>query len=105
MCQVRKIPFEEKTISFLLKFGRRTYIFEEIQKRILILNGNVFCSGRLCLWQKCVYFHTWTQNEENCYECRECKACCQVLNISFKDRKLKLIKIGGDCTYCFVKKI
>ena len=32
MCQVRIFPFEEQTKSFFLKFGLRTYLFEETKK-------------------------------------------------------------------------
>ena len=37
------------------------------------------------------------------YDCKKCKACCQVLNIPFKDQQLTIMLIGGDGTHCFAR--
>ena len=44
------------------------------------------------------------KNEVNCYECLQCKACCQVLNIPLKDQTPIIMLLGGDGTHTFVKK-
>ena len=35
---------------------------------------------------------------------RKCKACCHVLNISFKDQKPTIMLFGGDGSHCFARK-
>ena len=37
-------------------------------------------------------------------ECKKCKACCNVLNIPFKDQKPTIMFFGGDSTHCFAGK-
>ena len=32
---------------------------------------------------------------------KKCKACCNVLNIPFKDQKPTIMLFGGDGTQCF----
>ena len=61
MCQVRKIPFEDQTKSFLLKFGQGTYIFEDTRKSIQDVNRDVFCPGKYCLKKVC--FHPYIERE------------------------------------------
>ena len=34
----------------------------------------------------------------------KCKACCNVLNILFKDQKPTIMLFGGDGKHCFAKK-
>ena len=67
-CQVRNFHFEEQTNSIFFKCDKGIYIFEETQKSIQDINGDVYCPGRNCLQQKRVYVHTWTENDESCYE-------------------------------------
>ena len=38
------------------------------------------------------------------YNCKKCKACCNILNIPFKDQKPTIMLFGGDGTHCFAKK-
>ena len=38
------------------------------------------------------------------YDCKKCKACCNVLNIPFKDQKPTIMLFGGDGTLCFARK-
>ena len=55
-----------------------------------------------CRNEKCVYIST---NEmTSFYDCKKCKACCNVLNIPFKDQKPTNILFGGDGTHCFARK-
>ena len=49
MCQVRNIPFEEQTISFLMSLGPGVYNFEESPKSIQDVIGDVFCPSKFCL--------------------------------------------------------
>ena len=43
VCQVRNIPFEEQTNSYILSFGQGVYISEESPKSIQDVIGDVFC--------------------------------------------------------------
>ena len=38
------------------------------------------------------------------YDCKKCEACCNVLNIPFKDQKPTILLFGGDGTHCFTRK-
>ena len=38
------------------------------------------------------------------YDCKKCKACCNVLNIPFEDQKPTIMLFGGDGTHCFARK-
>ena len=62
--------------------------------------GDVYCPT--CRNETCVHVAT---NKTTCfYDCKECKACCHVLNSPFKDRKPTIMLFGGDGTHCFAKK-
>ena len=61
--------------------------------------GDVYCPT--CKNEKCVYIST---NKTSFYDCKRCKACCNVLNIPFKDQKPTIMLFGGDGTHCFAKK-
>ena len=62
--------------------------------------GVVYCPT----WRngKCVYIST--NKMTSFYDCKKCKACCNVLNIPFKDQKPTIILFGGDGTHCFARK-
>ena len=62
--------------------------------------GDVFCPT--CRNEKCVFFST--NKTTSFYDCKNCKACCHVLNIPFKDQKPTIIVFGGDGTYYFAQK-
>ena len=49
----------------------------------------------------CLHFN---QKKTNFYDWKKCKACCNVLNITFKDQKLTILLFGGDGTHCFARK-
>ena len=57
--------------------------------------GDVYCPT--C--PKCVYIST---NKTTSFY--DCKACCNVLNIPFKDQKPTILLFGGDRTHCFARK-
>ena len=68
-CQGRNVAFDEQSTPFFLKCGHGIYVFEDTQYSIQDNIGDVFCPERYCSRQKCVYIHTWKENDENCYEC------------------------------------
>ena len=59
--------------------------------------GDVYCPT--CRNEKCVDISTKTTT--SFYDCKNCKACCHVLNIPFKDQKPTIMLFGGDRTLCF----
>ena len=62
--------------------------------------GDVYCpTSRI---EKCVYVST--NKTTSFYDCRKCKACCNVLNTPFKDQKLTIMLFGSDGTHCFARK-
>ena len=46
VCQVRNIPSEGQTNSFILSFGQGFYIFEESPKPVQDVIGDVYCPGK-----------------------------------------------------------
>ena len=59
--------------------------------------GDVYCPT--CRNEKCVYIST--SQTTIFYDCKKCKACCNVLNIPFKAQKPTIMLFGGDGTHCF----
>ena len=62
--------------------------------------GDVYCPT--CRNDKCVY--VLTNKTTSFYDCKKCKACCNVLNIPFRDQKPTIMLFGGDVTHCFARK-
>ena len=62
--------------------------------------GDVYCPT--CRNEKCVYIST--NKTTSFYDCKKCKACCNVLNTPFKDQKPTIMLFGGDGTHCFARK-
>ena len=62
--------------------------------------GDVYCST--CRNEKCFYIST--KKTTSFYDCKKCKACCNVLNIPFKDQKPTIMLFGGDGTHCSARK-
>ena len=52
--------------------------------------------------KKFVYIST--NKTTSFYDCKNCKTCCNVLNIPFKDQKPTIMLFGGDGTHCFPRK-
>ena len=69
---------------------------------IVELIGDVVWSNRNCRGEKSVYITSFEEINKTTYECKQCKACTQVLNITFKDHKPCVTLFGW--TYCFTKK-
>ena len=38
------------------------------------------------------------------YDCKKCKACCNVFNIAFRDQKSTIVLFAGEGTHCFARK-
>ena len=55
-----------------------------------------------CRNEMCVFIST--KEGTSFYVCKKCKACCNVLNIPFKEQKPIIMLFGGDGTHCFAKK-
>ena len=52
--------------------------------------------------EKCVFISTIKTT--SFYDCKKCKACCNVLNIPSKDQKPTIVLFGGDGTHCFARR-
>ena len=62
--------------------------------------------SEMCIVQqvemKSVYIST--NKTTSFYDYKKCNACCNVLNISFKEEKPTIMLFGGDGTHCFARK-
>ena len=70
-----------------------------VDNKVRATIGDVYCPT--CRNEKCVYISTNTTT--SFYDCKKCKACCNVLNILFEDQKPTIMLFGGDGTHCFAK--
>ena len=62
--------------------------------------GYVYCPT--CRNEKYVYIST--NKTTSFHDCKKCKACCNVLNITFMDQKPTILLFGGDGTHWFARK-
>ena len=62
--------------------------------------GDVYCPT--CRNEKCAYIST--NRMTSFYDCKKCRACCNVLKIPFKVQKPSIMLFGGDGTHCFARK-
>ena len=70
-----------------------------VGNKIRETTGDVYCpTGRN---EKCGYIST--NKTTSSYDCKNCKACCHVLNFPFKDQKPTVMLFGGDDTRCFAR--
>ena len=69
---------------------------------IVELIGDVICPSNKCRGEKNVYITSFEEINKSTFQCKQCKACSHVLNISFKDQKPCVTLFGW--TYCFRKK-
>ena len=84
-----KVPFQ------LTKYRKKELCVDNKVRETI---GDVYCPT--CL--KCVYIST--NETTSFYDCKKCKACCNVLNIPFRDQKPTIMLFGGDGTHCFARK-
>ena len=84
VCQVRKIPFEDQTISFFLSLGQGVYIFEERPRSIQEVIGGVYCPGEFCLnREKCESVGGYVKTPRSIYGCGKCGAWLFVHKVPF----------------------
>ena len=67
-----------------------------VDNKVRLTIGDVYC--QTCRSEKCVYIST--KETTSFYDCKECKACCNIFNMSFKDQKLTIMLFGGVSTHC-----
>ena len=70
-----------------------------VQNKVQETIGDVYCPT--CRNEKCVYIST--NKTTSFYDCKKCKACCNILNIPFRDQKQTIMLFGGDGTHCFAR--
>ena len=71
-----------------------------VENKVRETIGDVYC--QTCRNEKCIYFST--KKTTSFYDCKKCKACCNVLNMPFKEQKPTIMLFGGDGTHCFARK-
>ena len=83
-------------------FQSTTYRKKElcVNNKVRETIGDVYCPT--CRNEKFVYIST--NKTTSFYDCKKGKACCNVLNILFKDQKPTIMLSGGDGTLCFARK-
>ena len=86
-----KVPFQST------KYRKKELCVDDKVREIV---GDVY--RPTCRNEKCVYLST--NKTTSFYDCKKCKACCNVLNILFKDQKPTIMLFGGDGTHCFARK-
>ena len=85
------VPFQS------IKYGKKELCVDNKAREIV---GDVYCPT--CRNEKCVYIST--NETTSFYDCKKCKACCNVLNIPFKDQKPTIMLFDSDGTHCFARK-
>ena len=85
------VPFQST------KFRKKELYVDNKVREII---GDVYCPTYRN--EKCVYISA--NKTTSFYDCKKCKACCNVLNIPFKDQKPTIMLFGGDGTHCFARK-
>ena len=84
VCQVRNIPFENQTNSFLLSLSQGVYIFEESPKSVRDVIGDVYCPGKYCSnGEKCESVGGYVTNPRPIYACGKCGAWLFVHKVPF----------------------
>ena len=89
----------DKQFLLIVPFQSTKYGKKELCVDNMKTIGDVYCP--MCRNEKCVYIST--NKTTSFYDCKKCKACCNVLNIP-RDEKPTNILFGGDGTHCFAKK-
>ena len=70
-----------------------------VDNKVQEIVGDVNCPT--CENEKCVFISAKKSTRFN--NCKKCKACCDVLNIPFKDQKPAVMLHSGDGAHCFAK--
>ena len=106
VCQVRNIPFEDQTNSFLLSLGQGVYIFEENTESIQDVIGDVYCPGEYCLnREKSKSVGGYVKTSRSIYSCDNCGVWLFVHKVPFTLQELvKTTKIDKT-RFIFAKKM
>ena len=90
----------DKQVLLNVPFQPTKYGKKQMCVDIIKTIGDVYCPTNRN--EKCVYIST--NKITSFYDCKKCKACCNLLNIRFMDQKPTIMLFGGDGTHCFAKK-
>ena len=71
-----------------------------VENKVRETIGDVYCPT--CRNEKCVCVST--NKTTSFHDCKKCNACCNVLNIPFKEQKPTIIMFGGDGTHFSARK-
>ena len=91
----------DKQVFIIVPFQSTKYGKKEMCVDIKVREtiGDVFCPT--CRNEKCAYI--LTNKTTSFYDCKKCKACCNVLNIRFKDENSTNMLFGGKRTHFFAR--
>ena len=101
-CHLRSNFFKEQLKSFFLMCDPGSFILNR-QKPIRDIIRAVYSPRKNCPGTECVYFHTWKENFEFCFDCLENQMCFHVLKFPVNDQKPTFMLFRGDVPYCFDK--
>ena len=85
------VPFQST------KYRKKEFCVDNKVRETIV---DVYCPT--CRNGKCVYISR--NKTTRFYDCKKCKACCNVLNIPFKDQKPTIVLFGGDGLHWFARK-
>ena len=83
--------------SELIKYRKKELCVDNNVRETI---GDVYCPT--CRNEKCVYIST--KKTTSFYDCKKCKACCNVSNFPFRDQKPTIMLFDGDGSHCFARK-
>ena len=86
----------DKQVLLNVPFQSTKFGMKELCVDIIKTIGDAYCPT--CRNEKCVYIST--KKATSFYDCKNCNACCHVLNILFEDQKPTIMLFGGDGTHC-----
>ena len=91
---------QDKQLFSKVSFQSTKYRKKELCWDNIKTIGVVYCST--CRNEKGVYISS--NKTTSFHVCKNCKACCRVLNNPFKDQKPTIMLFAGDGTHCFARK-
>ena len=105
MCQVRNIPFEDQTNSFLLSLGEAVYIFKESPKSVQDVIRDVYFRGKYCCnREKCESIGGYVTTPRSIYGCGKCGAWLFVHKVPFMLQKYLKTTKTDKASFFFARK-
>ena len=105
VCQVRNIPFEDQTNSFVLSFAAGVYISEESAKTIQDGIGDVYCPGKYSFnSEKCESLGGFVTTPRSTYGCGKCGAWLFVHKVPFTLQEHVKTTKTDETRFFFAKK-